>query len=356
MKLKIPVFLLACISLSSAQIKVGQPAPNFYLPRLEGGSFYLSKVIGPKAKSADRIPVAVSFFQTTCVPCKAEIAELEKLQDEFPTVKIYLVDLSEQDQLVSEYVQKFDLKLEMLLDRYGLVGKKYGVVDENDVAILPNSCIIATDGTVYYHHVGFKPGDEAVYREKFIELSKQLEEERAALAEESAKKEAEAIVKKKESQAGLVVGQPAPPFSLPRLEGKRFYLSRVVGSKAKPDARKPVVVSFFQTTCVPCKAEIAELEKLQEEFPGVVIYLVDLNETNELVAEYMEKFDIKLHMLMDLYGAVGKKYGVVDKNNLAILPNSFIVAPDGNIYYHHTGFKPGDEEVYREKFEELTSP
>ena len=356
MKLKIPVFLLTCISLSSAQIEVGQPAPNFYLPRLAGGSFYLSKVIGPKAKPDDRIPVVVSFFQTTCVPCKAEIAEFEKLQEEFPAIKIYLVDLNEQEQLVSNYVQKFDLKLEMLLDRYGLVGKKYGVVDENDVALLPNSYIIATDGTVYYHHVGFKPGDEAVYREKFIELSKQLEEERAALTEELVKKEAEAKVKKEESQAGLVVGQPVPSFSLPRLEGKRFYLSRVVGSRAKPDARKPVVVSFFQTTCVPCKAEITELEKLQEEFPGVVIYLVDLNETNELVAEYIERFDIKIHMLMDLYGAVGKKYGVVDENDRAILPNSFVIAPDGTLYYRHTGFKPGDEKVYREKFVELTSP
>ncbi len=302
------------------------------------------------------MPVVLSFFQTTCVPCKAEIAEFEKLQEEFPAVKIYLVDLSEQDQLVAEYVQKFDLKLEMLLDRYGIVGKKYGVVDENDVALLPNSYIIATDGTVYYHHTGFKPGDEAIYREKFTELSKQLEAERAARAEELAKKEEKAEAKEEEAYTGLEVGQPAPQISLPRLKGKRFSLSRVVGPKAKPDDRKPIVVSFFQTTCVPCKAEITELEKLQEEFPGVVIYLVDLNETDELVTEYIERFNLKLQMLMDRYGVVGKKYGVVDENGFAILPNSFIIAPDGNVYYHHVGFKPGDEKAYREKFEELTSP
>ena len=356
MKIKIPVFLFTCISLSFAQIEVGQPAPSFYLPRLEGGSFYLSRVIGPKVKPEDRMPVVVSFFQTTCVPCKAEIAEFEKLQEEFPAVKIYLVDLNEVDQLVSDYVQKFDLKLEMLLDRYGIVGKKYGVVDENDVALLPNSYIIATDGTIYYHHTGFKPGDEAIYREKFTELSKQLEAERAARAEELAKKEEKAEAKEEEAYTGLEVGQPAPQISLPRLKGKRFSLSRVVGPKAKPDDRKPIVVSFFQTTCVPCKAEITELEKLQEEFPGVVIYLVDLNETDELVTEYIERFNLKLQMLMDRYGAVGKKYGVVDESSgVAILPNSFIVAPDGTLYYRHTGFKPGDEEVYRKKFEELTS-
>ncbi|GAF98456.1 unnamed protein product, partial [marine sediment metagenome] len=187
------------------------------------------------------------------------------------------------------------------------------------------------------------------------ELTKLLEEELAALAEEAAEKEAKPEARE-EVHTSLEVGQPVPTFSLPRLEGKRFYLSRLVGPDAKPDARKPVVVSFFQTTCVPCKAEIAELEKLQEEFPGVVIYLVDLNETDELVTEYIERFNLKLQMLMDRYGAVGKKYGVVDKSSgVAILPNSFIVAPDGTLYYRHTGFRPGDEEVYRKKFEELTS-
>ena len=356
MRIKVIAFLLAYFSLSFAQIEVGQTAPTFYLPRLEGGSFYLSQVVGPKARLDNRVPVVLSFFQTTCVPCKAEIAELEKLQEEFPTIEIYLVDLKELDGSVAEYVQEFDLQLEMLLDRYGVTGKRYGVVDKDSVALLPNSYIIAMDGTVYYHHADFKPGDEAVYREKFAELSKQLEEERAARAEELAKEEEKVAGMKEEAHTGLEVGQPVPTFSLPRLEGKRFYLSRLVGSRAKPDARKPVVVSFFQTTCVPCKAEIAELEKLQEEFPGVVIYLVDLNETDELVTEYIERFNLKLQMLMDRYGAVGKKYGVVDESSgVAILPNSFIVAPDGTLYYRHTGFKPGDEEVYRKKFEELTS-
>ncbi len=171
MRIKVIAFLLAYFSLSYAQIEVGQTAPTFYLPRLEGGSFYLSQVVGPKARPDNRIPVVLSFFQTTCVPCKAEIAELEKLQEEFPGVNIYLVDLNEADELVAEYIEKFDLKLEMLMDRYGAVGKKYQVVAESGVAILPNSFIVAPDGTLYYRHIGFKPGDEEIYRQKFTELT-----------------------------------------------------------------------------------------------------------------------------------------------------------------------------------------
>lgn len=356
MRTKAIATILTCAVYLSGQVSVGEEAPKAYLQQLGGGSFYLSRVVGEKVKPEDRKPVVISFFQTTCIPCKAEIAELEKLQDEFPLVKIYLVDLNEDPSLVTEYVEKFNLKLDMLIDRYGVVGKKFGAVDENGVAKLPNTYVIDTDGLIYYHHTGFKPGDEAAYREKFTELSKRQEEILAALAEQQAAEQEQPVEKAAaHGSNGPEVGQPAPTFFLPQLNGESFFLSKTVGAKVKPENRKPVVVSFFQTTCIPCKIEIAELEKLQEEFPGVVIYLVDLNETDELVNDYIARFDLKLKMLMDRYGSVGKKYGVVDANGLAILPNSFVIAPDGTLYYHHTGFKPGDEELYREKFKELTA-
>ncbi|MCK4579187.1 MAG: TlpA family protein disulfide reductase, partial [Candidatus Marinimicrobia bacterium] len=157
-------------------LEVGQTAPTFFLPRMDGGSFYLSRTVGPKVKLEDRTPVVISFFQTTCVPCKAEITELEKLQEEFPGITIYLVDLNEKKELVAEYIKRFDLKLEMILDRYGQVGKKYGVVDKRGRAVLPNTFVVSADGKIYYHHTGFKPGDESVYREKFVALTKQSAE------------------------------------------------------------------------------------------------------------------------------------------------------------------------------------
>ncbi len=358
MNAKILAALTVSLAVAHAQLEIGQQAPKFYLPRLDGGSFYLSKVVGAKAKAKERRPVVVSFFQTTCIPCKAEIAEFEKLRVEFPEIDIFLVDISESTELVEDYIATYGVQLPMLMDRYGVTGKRFGVVDENDVALLPNSFILSMDGTVYYQHTGFKPGDESVYREKLTELAALHKAELAALEAEriAEEQQVQAEAKKAAAVAALIVGQPAPTFFLPRLAGGSFYLSRVVGPKAKAEDRKPVVVSFFQTTCIPCKAEIAEFEVLQEDFPDVTIYLVDLNEPPELVTEYVERFDLKLDMLMDRYGAVGKKYGVVEPSGLALLPNSFIIAPDGSLYYSHTGFKPGDETTYRQKFADLSTP
>lgn len=351
--------IILLVTIAGAQVKEGDRAPNFFLKTLQGDSFYLSRTVGAKAKPDVRTPIIVSFFQTTCIPCKAEIKEFEKLQDEIPEVPIYLIDINEPPKLVREYLAQYPIKLNMLMDRYGVTGKKYGVVDANGLAHLPNSFILAADGTIRYHHQGFKPGDEEKYREIMTQLAQEAAAEKAALAEANAAAAVAAVAIAKSAVGGkggnaVEVGSKAPTFSLPKLIGKRFYLSRIVGEKAKPEAKMPIVVSFFQTTCIPCKAEITEFEKLQEEFPGVKIYLLDLNEKTELVKEYVDKFDIKLEMILDRYGTVGKKYGVVDAQNLAHLPNSFIIDADGKIYYHHTGFKPGDEEHYRQKFIELT--
>ncbi len=329
------------------------------LPKLDGNMrFSLKKVVGRNAKPKKRSPVVLSFFQTTCVPCKAEITEFEKLQEQFPRVPIYLIAVNEKPDLVAQYISEFDIKIPVLLDRYALAGKKYGVVDDTGSVHLTNSFLVTLNGTIYYHHQGIKPGDEAIYHEKLTDLDQALTAWQDSLAKA---KEAEALAaaatapkSRTKQNIELVVGGKAPTFSLPRLNGKQFYMSKTVGPKVKAKDRKPVVISFFQTTCIPCKAEIAELEKLQKEFPGIIIFLVDLNEKKELVAEYIERFDIKLEMLLDIHAVAGKKYGVVE-GGVAHLPNTFVVAADGTLYYHHTGFKPGDEEVYRQKFIELTS-
>lgn len=354
MKMKRLVVMLVMLSASYAQVTVGEQAPGIYLTNLQGESFYLSRVAGTKVKLEARKPVMLSFFQTTCEPCMVEINELQKLQEEFPGIGIYLVNIKESNELVAGYVAKFEAKFEVLMDQYGVISqKRYGVVDEQGIALLPNTYIIAPDGTLYYHHTDFKPGDEELYRQKLTELVRQ-QEELVRQQEELAAKGAEVAKKEEGAVEDLEVGQPAPTFSLPRLKGKQFYLSRVVGSKAKPENRRPVVVSFFQTTCIPCKAEITEFEKLQEEFPDIQIYLVALYEEAELVAAYMEEFDIKLEMLLDRYANIGKKYGVV-QGRTARIPHSFIIAPDGTLYYAHRSFAPGDEEIYRQKFVELTS-
>ena len=164
MKMKHFTVMLVMLSASYAQVTVGEQAPTFFLPLESGESFYMSRVIGPKARvDEQRQAIVISFFATWCIPCKKEIPQLEILQKEFPNAGFYLVGVNEAKSLLSAYIAEFDVKLPVLVDRYGVVAKKYGVVDEQGVGNLPTLYIIGADGQVAYHHVGYKEGDEKIY-------------------------------------------------------------------------------------------------------------------------------------------------------------------------------------------------
>jgi len=106
-------------------------APTFFLKSLSGNDFFLTDYCGKPLqpwKNSERKIVVISFFATYCLPCLKEIPQLQALAMEFgEQVKFVLVDLKEDSDKVNEFVKKHDIVLPVLLDRYGIVAKKYGV-------------------------------------------------------------------------------------------------------------------------------------------------------------------------------------------------------------------------------------
>ena len=153
----------------------------------------------------------------------------------------------------------------------------------------------------------------------------------------------------------IPAGDAAPTFFLRLVSGKSFFMTKIVGPKAKEAFRKPLVLSFFATWCIPCKKEIPQLHILQDKYPGVGIYLVDVNEPPDLVAAYIKEYEIGLDVLMDRYGKVASKYGVVNDQGIGNLPTLFIIDEDGTIILSHVGYKEGDEEEYDQVLGELTA-
>ena len=68
----------------------------------------------------------------------------------------------------------------------------------------------------------------------------------------------------------IKVGDEAPTFFVRDLQEKNFFLSDTL------KLNKPTVLSFFATWCVPCRAEMPELDTLSQSYNGVQLNLMDL--------------------------------------------------------------------------------
>ena len=134
-------------------LQIGNVAPTFFAHSLDNGDFFLSRVVGEKARPYLKGPVVLSFFTTSCVPCRKEIPFLHSLSKEFSEVHFYLVNIGDEEHIIRKYVEQMGYSLPILLDKYGMIAKKY------DAMVTPTLVVIQEDGSVQLHKHGFKESD-----------------------------------------------------------------------------------------------------------------------------------------------------------------------------------------------------
>ena len=120
------------------------------------------------------------------------------------------------------------------------------------------------------------------------------------------------------------VGTPAPDFTLLDLENRPLRLSEVKG--------KVVLLDFWGTWCVPCRAELPNLELLHRDFKdkGLLVLGVDTEEPKDQTA-FMEKFGYTFRFLVDPNEKVKNLYAVGG------IPATVLIDKDGNIQMFDTG-------------------
>lgn len=102
---------------------------------------------------------------------------------------------------------------------------------------------------------------------------------------------------------------------------------------------KIAVIDFWATWCVPCCLELPHLNIMHEENEEVVVVIIseDSARQSKRAAAYIEKQGYTVISLFDPKGEVKKLLGV------QVMPETFYVQPDGEIVYHHKGYKKGEE-------------
>lgn len=119
---------------------------------------------------------------------------------------------------------------------------------------------------------------------------------------------------------GLAIGNIAPDFELTTLEGEPARLSDYRGQR--------VFINFWATWCPPCRAEMPDMQKLYEQTDmDIEILAVNLQESEEVVSEFVEDFGLTFPILMDVNSDVADTYQV------RAYPTSYMIDSSGRIQF-----------------------
>jgi peroxiredoxin len=86
-----------------------------------------------------------------------------------------------------------------------------------------------------------------------------------------------------------------------------------------------VVLNFWASWCLECRAEMAMLERLQREFSsrGLSIIGVNARESRAAVGRHATELGLTFPLVLDPDGKINARYGVIG------LPTTFVIGRDG---------------------------
>ena len=140
---------------------IGKPIPSFSLPRLQ----YEDKVLNER-ELLGKVSL-VNFWATWCEGCRVEHSELVRIANT-TGIPIYGVNYKDERAPARQWLQRFgDPYVSSAYDPRGDLGLDFGVYG------LPETFIIAADGTIAYKHTG--PLSTADWNEKLLPVIRSLQ-------------------------------------------------------------------------------------------------------------------------------------------------------------------------------------
>lgn len=135
---------------------------------------------------------------------------------------------------------------------------------------------------------------------------------------------------------------PAPGFSLPILESGTLppgLAGRLEGAFADGQLSLdelegvPVLLNFWASWCIPCREEAPLLQEGWRRYgrQGVLFLGLDMQDLTGDARDFLREFSISYPTIREPSNGVARTYGVTG------IPETFFIAPDGNIVSHVIG-------------------
>jgi len=122
-----------------------------------------------------------------------------------------------------------------------------------------------------------------------------------------------------------VTGAPAPDFTLASLAGGQVKLSSLKG--------QVVLVNFWATWCIPCRAEMPAIQQAYNarKGQGFTVLAVNLNESRQDIQTYVDTLNVSFPVLLDAGDSISNLYRVRG------YPTSFFIDRSGTVAIENVG-------------------
>ena len=141
----------------------------------------------------------------------------------------------------------------------------------------------------------------------------------------------------------VLSGQSLPNVKVQDASGKSISVRSLM------DGKKPLVLTFWSTTCKPCMKELDALTDAYEDWNDEVpflLYAVSTDDSRSLArakalpaGKGWDAFPFLFDVNQDLMRAL----------SISSIPHLVIYTPDGKLHYSHVGYMPGDEDTLFEE-------
>ncbi len=125
--------------------------------------------------------------------------------------------------------------------------------------------------------------------------------------------------------SAATAGNPAPQFALTGLDGKPLDLADYKG--------KVVLLDFWATWCVPCRAEIPHFVEFQNQYreQGLQVIGISMDDDAKPVRAFYQQFNMNYPV------ALGTDHMAAAYGGVLGLPITFLIGRDGRIAAKYVG-------------------
>ena len=139
----------------------------------------------------------------------------------------------------------------------------------------------------------------------------------------------------------VAMAEPAQDFTLPSSSGENVRLAEQRG--------QVVMLNFWASWCGPCRQEMPLLDEMSKRYSsaGFVLYGVNVEEDNTDAKKLIQQLGVTFPILYDAESKASSLY------NVDAMPTTVLIDKKGEIRFVNRGYKPGDENKYRDQIREL---